>query len=77
MARQSRRENRMVGKSDRRLDRIEMRMAGAIFGPYRSGMSMGFDFLHEDDFGPDNHYASVEGISSMSYPGDYSSGGIE
>ena len=75
-ARQTRRENKFYRNSDARLDRMrEFRMAGEIFGnrfPYRSGMSMGFNFLHEDSFGPDDDYGTRESISSSSGPGDYS-----
>ena len=76
-ARQTRRENKFYGNSDARLDKMrEFRMAGAIFGnrsPYRSGMSMGFNFLHEDSFGPDNDYGTREAISSNNtVQGDYS-----
>ena len=81
MGRATRREGRFYDKSERRLDAArELRMAGAIFGqrgPYRSGMSMGFNFLHEDEFGPDNDYGTREAISSSSGPGDYSFDGIE
>ena len=81
MGRATRRENKFYEKSDRRLDGIrEMRMAGAIFGnrgPYRGGMAMGFNFLHEDGFGPDDDYGSIDPISSSSGPGDYSFDGSE
>ena len=81
MGRQTRREGKFYNNSDARLDKSRgFRLAGAIFGertPYRAGMSMGFDFLHEDSFGPDNHYDSRESISSSNGPGDYSYGGIE
>ena len=81
MARMSRREGKSYDKHDTRLDKMrEFRMAGEIFGnrsPYRSGMSMGFDFLHEDRFGPDNHFGTREAISSSSGPGDYIDVGID
>ena len=81
MSRATRREGRFYDKSERRLDAMrELRMAGDIFGsqrPYRSGMAMGFNYLHEDAFGPDDHYGSRDFIDSSSGPGDYIVAGIE
>ena len=44
-------------------------------GPRR--MAMGFNYLHEDAFGPDDHYGSRDFIDSSSGPGDYIAVGIE
>ena len=81
MARASKRDGKMTHNSEVRLDKMrELRMAGAILGnrvPYRSGMSMGFDFLHEDSFGPDDHFGTRDVIDRNSGPGDYIVAGIE
>ena len=73
--RQSRREGKLEYGVERRVEGSRpFRLAGAIFGergPYRSGRSMGFGFLHEDSFGPDDDYGTVDPISSSSGPGDY------
>ena len=65
---------------ERMLDTRPMRMAGQIFGeegPYRKGRSMGFAFLHEDMFGPDNHYDTVDPITHSTSQVDGSYFGIE